>query len=196
MTLSEWIELQALIAGFWPHSREATRDQLRLQHQLLVSVDRGAAERVITAEAASGAEWPPPPGRIAKLCLQPGGDLPALAPGVPTFDEAYHVIYETRGLLTGDEKAWTGVHPLIRSFAVREGLERLRVLPVECPDYGQLHRRDLRLAWDRHVEAMEGREAQVVGLPPGDRPGALRRLDPLAAIGIDEPRELTEEAGA
>lgn len=185
MRLSEWIECQALIVAFWPHARQLTGEQIELQHALVADLDVDTARRTITAAARAGDRFPPAPGEIVAAAREQ-------ARSVPTFAEAYRLIWGRRGLLSRDCDP-SRVHPLVRSFAVRQGMDRLRVLPVEDPDYGELRRKELEAQWDRHVEAMEGRERQVLALPSGDRGQGLRRLDPLVALGLSETLEL--EAG-
>lgn len=185
MKLSEWIECQAMIVAFWPHARQLTLEQIELQHALVAELDVETARRTITAAAQAGDKFPPAPGEIVAAAREQ-------AHSVPTFAEAYRLIWGRRGLLSRDCDPDT-IHPLVRSFAVRQGIERLRMLPVDDPDYGELRRKELEAQWDRHVEAMEGRERQVLALPSAERGQGLRKLDPLSALGVSGPREL--EAG-
>ena len=125
-------------------------------------------------------------------------------PSRPTFEEAYRLIFGSRGALharprqgiykdDGErlrleheailERAGT-FHPLIASFMQRQGIERLRTLPVDDPDWGEKRRADLQDAWDRHVEAFDGREVAAIA---SGRPDELHQLDPLAALGIPAP---------
>lgn len=191
MTLKEWNRLWALVVALWaPRAKAPSVDQLELSLPLLADVPFEAAQRVVQAWSARGEDWPPTAGQIAREYR--AADLPALQAGRPTFEEAYRLIYGRGGLLSRSCDPDT-IHPLVRSFAVRQGLDRLRVLPVEDPDYGELRRKELREQWDRHVEAMEGRELQVLSLPSAERGQGLRQLDPLSALGAHGPREL--EAG-
>lgn len=185
MRFSEWIECQAMIVAFWPHARQLTVEQIELQHALVAELDVDTARRAITAAAQAGDRFPPAPGELVAAACDMGRS-------VPTFAEAYRLIWGRRGLLSRDCDPGS-IHPLVRSFAVRQGMDRLRVLPVEDPDYGELRRKELEAQWDRHVEAMEGRERQVLALPSEDRGQGLRQLDPLAALGVNETLEL--EAG-
>lgn len=145
-------------------------------------------------------------------------------PGRPTFEEAYQSIFGPGGVLRArpgvrryldsaerkrmyDEAALTRaerLHPLIGGFVVRQGLDRLRQMPVDAPGTadgpgeGHWARKELREAWDRHVDASDGRELAV--LASGGRLG-LRQLDPLAALGGRDlsapalPAGPTEEEG-
>lgn len=72
------------------------------------------------------------------------------------------------------------LHPLIGSFVAVQTPERLRVLPVLDEDDGKWVIKDLRVAWNAHVDAMEGRELTALVARSGR--GELGRLDPLAAL--------------
>ena len=126
-------------------------------------------------------------------------------PSAPTFDEAYVLIFGPRGVLAArpsraalqearDPRAAHNeaaleraqeLHPLVYSFVARQGAERLRLLPLADPQYGELRRKELREAWDAHVEAAEGRE--VAALASGAGREGLRRLDPLVALEAAAP---------
>ena len=123
-------------------------------------------------------------------------------PSRPTFAEAYRLIFGKGGVLRArpattrwasererlarfDDAARAraaGMHPLVAAFVDRQGLDRLRSLPLEDPDWGEKHRRDLEQQWDTHVEAFDGRE--VAALATGRGRGELERFDPLAALGV------------
>lgn len=125
-------------------------------------------------------------------------------PSKPTFAEAYQLIYgrggvmraqpPSKGITTTAEKrqaedARLGeIHPLVRAFVERQGLARLATIPLSDPEWGEKHRRDLELAWTRHVEAFDGRE--VAALASGGR-GELARLDPLASLTPPPQPQLT-----
>lgn len=119
-------------------------------------------------------------------------------PSRPTFEEAFRLMFGAGGIFDVRvrgafpdlaamhnarhalcEARCGEVHPLVGSFAIRYGLERLRGLELDDPQYGELRRKELQAAWDRHVDATDGRD--VAALVSGRR-GELGRLDPLAAI--------------
>jgi hypothetical protein len=134
-------------------------------------------------------------------------------PSRPTFDEAYQLLYGTGGVLRATphrggavltysserdrqrqydaaalERA-AGLHPLIASFVNRQGLDRLRGLRLDDPEWGEKRRHDLERAWNEHVETFDGRE--VAALASGAR-GELERLDPLAALGLADRRQIPQ----
>lgn len=77
------------------------------------------------------------------------------------------------------------IHPIVRTFVERQGIDRLRFLALDDPDWGEKRRADLERAYHEHVQAFDGRE--VAALASGGR-GELAQLDPLAALGIRTDR--------
>lgn len=124
-------------------------------------------------------------------------------PSRPTFVEAYRLIFGPRGVLqarpavrrysdAGErariyneaalERA-ADMHPLIGAFIHAQGLDRLRDLDLQDPEYGPLRRKELEGEWDALVARIDDREIALDALPAGDaRRGQLRALDPLAAL--------------
>jgi hypothetical protein len=129
-------------------------------------------------------------------------------PSLPTFEEAMKLIYGRGGVLRARPRESTfrdsaemarayhearlerarDLHPLVSTFVDRFGIDRLDSIEINHPDYGDVKRKDLRDAWDRHVEAMDGRD--VAALASGRRRGELGRLDPLEALGIKKPAQI------
>jgi hypothetical protein len=124
-------------------------------------------------------------------------------PSRPTFEEAFTLIYGPRGAFRarvsgrwadeGERRAMiaaatrerlAGMHPLIGAFVDRLGMDYLRGLELEDPDYSQLRRKELRDAWERHVDAFGDREvaALAAGTPRGEL--GMHKFDPLAALGV------------
>lgn len=161
-------------------------------------LDGYSSEQVMVAVRAlvvDGQVFGPTPGEIVARIRQD--------PSTPTFEEAYELIYGKGGIVRarptgnltfGDQASLLRayhqarvqraqqVHPRVGSFVLRYGINRLYELPLHDPVYGDVKRRELEAAWNRHVEAMDGRE--VAAIAAGDRSrGALRLLDPLAALG-------------
>lgn len=127
-------------------------------------------------------------------------------PSVPTFEEMLALVYGPGGVLRArptvrryrdqqerrrlDDQAAldraASMHPLIASFVARQDLEHLRSLPLvdaggsdRDRDRAHFARKELRDAWDRHVQTADSR--QVAALAAGER--GLHRFDPLAALG-------------
>lgn len=101
----------------------------------------------------------------------------------PTFDEMFALLFSQRGALAargvdGTKAKLAGMHPLVASFALRQGIQRLKELPVHDEDDGHWRVKELREAWAAHCEAMEGREIALLARGSGE----LTRLDPLAAL--------------
>jgi hypothetical protein len=132
-------------------------------------------------------------------------------PGRPTFAEATRLIFGARGVLqarpevrryndAGErdrlyneaalERA-AGMHPLIGAFIQAQGLDRLRALNLQDPEYGELRRRELEAEWDALVERIDDREIALDALPAGDaRRGQLASFDPLAVLAKRRPTML------
>jgi len=82
-------------------------------------------------------------------------------------------------------QAAEAVHPLVGQFVVRQGIDHLRSLRLDDPEYGGLRRRELREAWDAHAAAFDEREVAAIAAG-GDVRQGLRQMDPLAALGLPE----------
>lgn len=183
-----------------------TTDDANVYRLLLDDVDPEGAMAAVKAIVLEGQALRPRPGEIVARVRRD--------PGKPTFEEAFALIFGPRGVLaarpgnggpvtynsqaerrqaenTAALERAADLHPLVASFVQRQGVTRLRELPVVDPDFGEIRRKELRDAWDRHCEAMDGRD--VAALASGDRSAlGLRKLDPLAALGLkaDEPAGL------
>lgn len=187
-----------LLDRSWPG--ELDPDDVPSYKAMLADTDPQAVVAAIRQLSYAGAaRWrPKPPEILATLRRDPAR---------PTFEEAYQLIYGPGGVLRSrpavrryadeserrrlyDEAAIARAEELgpglLAGFVVRQGLERLRHLPVgamsdgDGAGEGHWARKELREAWERHVAASDGRELAV--LASGGRLG-LRQLDPLAALG-------------
>lgn len=187
----EWASLCLIIEEGWPGEfTDAAEQAWRLllddydAGQVLAAVKglvaRGGAFRPSVAEVVAEIRRDPSRPTFEEMCwlvFGPGGILKARpAPG-GRYDNEAHMLKARDDAALDRAREF---HPLVSSFVERFGVARLRTLDLEDPEYGELRRRDLREAWDRHREAMEGRE--VTALVAGRRDG-LRALDPLAAVG-------------
>lgn len=108
----------------------------------------------------------------------------------PTFDEMFTLLFSQRGALAArDEQSTrerlTKMHPLVESFAERQGIQRLKELPIHDPDNGHWRLKELRHAWAAHLDAFEGRE--LVAIATGTNRDGLRQLDPLTALTSTSP---------
>lgn len=121
------------------------------------------------------------------------------SPPQPTFDEALRLIATVHRArppypghaITSDETTAAKqarlreLPPVVQAFVDRQGLDRLANLPLDDPQWGEKHRRDLEHAWDRHIEADGDRE--IAALASGGR-GELARLHPLASLTSPRPQ--------
>lgn len=192
-TEQQWDVFSGLVAEAWHGEFEpAAEDAWRI---LLESVEPAAATEALRRLLLEGRQHRP---SVSELLAEVRAD-----PSKPTFDEAFRLIFGRGGALLADahgmfedlskervarkrailERAQS-MHPLIASFIERQGIDRLLTLRVDDHEWGEKRRFDLEGAWDRHVEAFDGRE--VAALASG-RPDHLRQLDPIAALGISAP---------
>lgn len=206
-TDSQWDAFCGLLEEGWPGEFDDAASQA--YRTLLDDAEPGAAAAALKRLLYRGNRFRPSAG---ELLGEIGTD-----PTRPTFDEAYRLIFGGDGVLRARPKRQAGpqiyaserqrqqafndaateraatMHPLIGSFVVRQGLDRLRALPLEDPDWGEKTRRDLQRAWEQHVEACEGRD--VAALASGRRGrGELAQLDPLAALGVHTNKPQLESA--
>lgn len=201
-TDDQWAAFASILQRGFAAKEPFTPADSSVYRLLLADVEPERAIEALKAIAAEGQEFRPKPGRIIERLRRD--------PSKPTFDEVLRLIYGPRGVLSarsaGPWKDQAGreaahdrarlerarkFHPLLGSFVVRQTLDRLRTIPIDDPEYGELRRRDLRDAWDAHVEAFDGREVAAIAAGGEIRQG-LRALDPLVALeGISRPpREL------
>lgn len=179
-TPPQWDAFAALVAAAWPGAfDEATRAAWRI---LLDDLEPDVAAAVLKRLVIEGHTFRPSASEFYAATRRD--------PSRPTFDEALVLIRRalTATVETAGALGRLAGQPLVRAFLERQGVARVRMLPLDCPDWGEKTRRELREGWDRHVEAFEGRE--VAALASG-RADGLRQLDPLTALGVDQTRELT-----
>lgn len=194
-TTEKWEAYCALVEEAWAGEfDDATRQAWRV---LLDPVDPEAAGAALLRLAHSGRKFYPRPA-VSDLLAELRAD-----PSRPAFEEMLLLVgavlaarppYPGRLITLEEEQAARvarlgEVHPLVRSFVVRQGLERLGSIPLDDPDWGEKHRRDLRERWDQHVDTSDGREIAV--LASGGRT-ELRQLDPLSAMGLPGGRKQIE----
>jgi hypothetical protein len=199
MTDQEWESICFLVEEWWPPSpAEGEFDEHRrgAWRLALDGFEADVIARAVKALLIAGGKWRP---RVAEVVAQIRKD-----PSKPTFEEAYRLIYGPRGVLRARAASGaypdpasmarakdaaardraSGLHPLVALFLDRFDMDRLRMLEVDHPDYGELKRKELREAWDRHCEAFEGREVAALAA----RRGEIGRFDPLGALGARRPQ--------
>lgn len=196
-TDQQWAMFTAILSRGFAARDPFTAEDSDVYRLLLDGVDPDAALRAIREIVLDGQALRPRPGEIVKRAKADRS--------LPTFEEAYRLIFGPGGILRAQPAItrWANegergrlfneaaaeraamMHPLVGSFVARQGLDRLRTLPVDDPDYGEVRRKELREAWDRHVAASDGRE--VAALAAGTGRSGLRQLDPMVALDITPP---------
>lgn len=191
-TEDQWAAFQSLLQHGFAARDPLTVEQIGVYRVLLDAVEPVAATTALQELVLEGQVHRPKPGEISARVRR---DVSA-----PTFDEAFVLIFGRGGALKArrpagvyadgaamaradDEAAMArleGKHPLVMSFVQRQGLDRLRQMPVDDPDEGMWRRKELREAWELHVDAFDGREVTAIAAGTG-REG-MRQLDPLAGL--------------
>lgn len=190
-----WDDFAGLLTSAWPG--EFTADQRAAYRVLLDDVEPQAVVGALKRLLHAGQRFRP---SVAEILAAVRDD-----PSRPSFEEAYAAIYGSRGILAARREpgAYADLgamrraeseaakaraadfHPLIAGFVLRYGIDRLRTLELHDPQWGDAKRKELHDAWDRHVEAFEGREVAALAAGTGAR--GLRQLDPLKALGLEPP---------
>lgn len=195
MTEATWHRAGRALLGSWPE-RVASWGEEGIAAYVEELQARGvSADAALTAIRSCPADqrFPPSAPELAALARRD--------PSQPTGAELLTLIYGRCGVLRArpayPDGGWSGnefsverddvqqarafeLHPLLGAFVRAYGLDRLRMLQIDDPDWGEKHRRDLTADWERFVEANEGRE--VASLVAGRRGDGLRKLDPLRAL--------------
>lgn len=170
-TDDQWTTFCALLEEWWPGDfDESARAAWRVALDGTAPADVSRAAQVLLLKGnrfrPSASEF------LAELRRDPS----AL-----TFDEALILIRRALGRSYTVQEAMDELasYPVVQSFAFRQGVDRLRLLPIDDPEWGEKHRRTLDDAWQRHVETTDDRE--IGALVEG---GSLRQLDPLASLRL------------
>jgi hypothetical protein len=200
--VTDWKAAAAALLGSWP-SLVASWGREAIQAYVVELEARGVTpDQALEAIRTTDATFPPSAGEIAQLARRD--------PAEPTFAEACTLIFGRGGVLrarTGirkasweegerdrlnDEAAWQcagRMHPLIGAFVRSQGLDRLKRLNLDDPEYGGARRKQLADDWEAFAEAHETRD--IAALLAGRR-GELARFDPLRALS--GPRLLEKRA--
>lgn len=196
----EWDAFVALLEASWPGDFD--ENAARAYRVMLDDVAPAESVAAMRRLLHSGRRFRP---SVAELLAEIHSD-----PSLPTFSETYQLIYGPAGVLAArPERPLSGperyaseadrraafnaaasarasdTHPLVSSFVARYGLDRLRALNVEDPVWGHKVQADLENAWDAHLQVTEMRTVHALTTGEG-----LRKLDPLAALGIARPKEI------
>jgi hypothetical protein len=187
--VSDWKDVTRALLGTWPNQIAAWGREALAAYCAEVQARGITPDAALAAIRSAGAQQKFP------LSVPELAGLARRDPSLPTFDEAFQLIYGSGGVLRArpvyngpiydadtqrDEaarKRMAEIHPMAASFIERYGLDHLRTLEVDDPEYGELRRRDLRERWDAHCAAMEDRAVIAIGRRDG-----LRGLDPLAVL--------------
>jgi hypothetical protein len=198
----DWKLVATALLGSWPSQVAAWGREALAAYMAELAARGVTSEAALLAIRSCPAEqrFPPSAPELAALARRD--------PSAPTFEEMLRLWKlarkarplesrfdnEAHMLSARNDAAMARafeLHPLVGSFVERFGVGRLRMLPLDDPDWGEKRKADLREAWDRHCEAMEGRE--VAAVAAGRRDG-LRAFDPLAVLGAGPlPKELHVE---
>lgn len=191
---ADWKNVGTVLLGSWP-AQVASWGREGIAAYVSELEARGLSPDVAIVGLRSWeGKWPPSAGELAGSLRR---DVE-----IPTFDEALKAIlwcikaaaprfsWESDGhgtFISADDERLARiegvrvqlekVHPCVRSFAETRGIDQLSRLPLDDPDWGLKHRRDLERAWDNHVVSIDRR--QVARLASG---GGLGRLDPLVSL--------------
>ncbi len=191
---TEWDALCLLIEEAWPYPfDDAAAKAWRV---LLDDYDAAQVFAAIKACVARGVSERP---SVSILVAEIRRD-----PGKPTWAEAYTLIFGRYGVLRArttvrkscwdegerdrlnDEAAWERageLHPLVGAFVRSQGLDRLRSLRLDDPEYGAARRKQLADEWEEFVDANETRDVAVLVAGRSGR-GELGRFDPLHALDL------------
>lgn len=168
MTLHEWQQLAALLENGWRGGFDDERSAAYFV--FLAPYEAVEVERALHVLVRDGKPFIPAVAEIVKAV--------EADPSVPSWAEAYRMIFGARGVLAVRAPAGTPVgqrrhaeeraaldraaesHPLLAPFVAGEGVQRLRMLPVDDPDWGEVERRRLGERWAEHVSRAEGRRRQ------------------------------------
>lgn len=184
MTRDEFDGPAELLDRLWPG--DFTDKDATAYHFVLDDFSADAVMSALRAVCKSGQKFRPAASELVAV-------LTPERAAHPTFGEMFTLLFGPRGALTargvdGVRARLADMHPLIAAFAERSGIQRLKELPVHDLDDGHWRKDELAREWNAHVEACERRGVAAVASDGGT--SELRKLDPLAALGIGGRPEL------
>lgn len=186
MTNDEWDAIGELLDQCWKGDFDERRaDAYRT---FLLPLDARVVMLALQKLARNGSPFLPTVPEILKAVEEP---VPP-----PPWVEAWPRISAAlrRPTAEGTQEALADDHPALGRFVGFAGWSTLRGLPVDDPQYGPLEVRRLGESYDAFVTADVERDRRGRALRAAGVRGELGRFDPIAALGIERPREL--EAGA
>ena len=167
-TDEQWDAFCALVQASWTGEfNDADRQAWRI---LLDDVEPQQAIVALKRLLYSGRKFYPRPA-VADLMAELRQE-----PDRPTFAEAYPLVYKAAAA----QRISPATPPLIAAFVERQGIRRLGQLPLDDPQWGEKHRRDLEAQWDEHVETWDGR--QIARLASGEM--SPRKLNAAETLGL------------
>lgn len=201
-------EVKRALLGSWPGTITAWGKDAFAAYIGELQARGLEAAQVLTAVRTwpAGSDFPPSAPNLAAAALHD--------PSVPTFPELLVLLNGPGGILNArarsHKSSWEAgerdradadairerasrAHPLVALFVERIGIDRLRSLGLDDPQFGEARRRSLEKEWRDHVDTMGDRD--VRSLASGGRRGELGRLDPLAALPVAPPPVFALERG-
>jgi hypothetical protein len=197
---SQWRSFCLLVEQGWPGEfGAATRAAWRT---LLDGYEPATCIQALRSLIAKGGTFRP---SVSELVGEIAADATA-----PTFEEAVQMLYGPGGIMFARPAVtrWASeherraladsaiaqramqTHPLLAAFVESVGVEHLRALSLDDPDWGAAARRGLAREWEAFTERAHQRQAAALaqGRPPRD---GLRAFSPLAALGMGA-KQITE----
>jgi hypothetical protein len=188
----EWLTFTLLVDHGWPGAfgeAEATAWRRLLdpyEPQACVAalqrlVAKGGAFRPSVAELVAEIHSDPTEPGFAEMVQlvygHPHGVLAARVTG------AWRTERERRRLAdeAASERA-RDLHPLVAAFVASMGVQRLREINLDDPDYGNARRAQLKAEWEDFRARATQRQAHAIAAGREPRAG-LAKFDPLAALG-------------
>lgn len=166
--MHDWDDVGRALLGSWP-SQVASWGREAIAAYVHELGSRGLSpDCVLKALRSIESKFPPSVGEVVASVRFDSAQ--------PTFDEAFELIFGRGGVIRArDPQVRLRELPrTVQSYVWRQGLERLGRLPLNDPQWGEKHRRDLREAWDRHIDVLERREIALIAM--GHRTESMKQL--------------------
>jgi hypothetical protein len=150
VTLSEWLEVQAVIQASWRNfTPPADMDVQKLQHRIVANVSKIEAIDAIVEIARDGAKWPPEPGEVVAKVREMRPPLRTLDDALEVFQRAVHQRAAPGTSITeADVLRYLQEHdPEVGRFVVEIGFGQLKREQVDDAQYGGAVRKRLGDEW-------------------------------------------------